>query len=239
MHLLIERLPFLNLNVDFLASKALENPYLVFRDKFSQSNIHILSLNIEQVVLAKNDLEYQNIINSAEIIIPDGAGIVLTHNYLLKSEPKLHKVAGIDLALKLLQSSKRVALLGSTQESIDILKAKFAEKIVFAHHGYFAIGQKDELIREIALVKPDLLLVAMGAPKQEKFIYECMQTLQNCICMGVGGAFDIWSEKLQRAPKWMILMNLEWFFRIIQEPSRLKRFFNSVYGYVSILISTL
>lgn len=236
---MFQRLPFLKLNVDFLPAKALENPHLVFRESFPDRNIHIISLNMEQVVLAARDLEYQQIINEAQIIIPDGVGIVLTHNYLLKGQPKLRKIAGIDLALKLLESSSRVVLIGSTQDCIDLLQAKFQGKIVFAHHGYFDIGQRDELIKQIYLAKPDLLLVAMGAPKQEKFIYQCQNILENCVCMGVGGSFDIWANKLQRAPKLMISMNLEWFFRIIQEPSRLKRFFNTVYRYVSILISAL
>jgi len=201
---------------------------------------HIANLNLDQVILAQKDPEFLKIINSADLIIPDGAIIPLSFNFFMsKSGPKpsLKKCAGIDLAHELIQKSKRLALIGSTQEVIDKLKIKFADSLVFAQNGFFHLDQKDEIFKQLVLAKPDLLLVAMGAPLQEKLIAELVSELPSTIKMGVGGAFDVWAGKHQRAPRWMIFLSLEWLFRIIQEPSRLKVFFFNMCSYALLLLS--
>jgi len=201
---------------------------------------HIANLNLDQVILAQKDPEFLKIINSAELIIPDGVIIPLSFNFFLKPKTckPLKKCAGIDLAYELIQKSQRLALIGSTQEVIDKLKIKFSSNLVFAQNGFFHLDQKEEIFKDLVLAKPDLLLVAMGAPLQEKLIAELVSELPSTIKMGVGGAFDVWAGKYQRAPRWMIFLGLEWLFRIIQEPSRLKVFFSNMCSYALLLLSS-
>jgi len=201
---------------------------------------HIANLNLDQVILAQKDPEFLKIINSADLIIPDGVIIPLSFNFFQKSKSckPLKKCAGIDLAYELIQKSQRLALLGSTQEVIDKLKIKFADSLVFAQNGFFHLDQKDEIFKQLVLAKPDLLLVAMGAPRQENLIAELVSELPSAIKMGVGGAFDVWAGKCQRAPRWMIFFGLEWLFRIVQEPSRLKVFFSNMCSYALLLLSS-
>lgn len=199
---------------------------------------HIANLNLDQVILAQKDPEFLKIINSADLIIPDGAIIALTFNLLMSKSTSLKKCAGIDLAHELIQKSQRLALIGSTQEVIDQLKIKFADSLVFAQNGFFHLDQKDEIFKQLVSAQPDLLLVAMGAPLQEKLIAELVLELPSTIKMGVGGAFDVWAGKYQRAPRWMIFLSLEWLFRIIQEPSRLKVFFFNMCSYALLLLSS-
>ena len=223
----------------------------LFVDDFDISQInqiykgsHITNLNLEQVVLAAEDKELKEIIVNSELIIPDGEAVVFAFNYLLKdtqntqsardfgvAKPRLKKLAGIELAQKLLESKNKIAIFGSTNEVINKIKKRFAKKIVFAHHGYLNVGKKDEIekiAKQIQESKAELLLVGMGAPLQEKFINDNKKYFSEIISMGVGGSLDVFAGKAFRAPQWMIKLKLEWFFRIFQEPSRLKRIFTSV-----------
>jgi len=206
-----------------------------------KSGFHIANLNLDQVILAQKDPEFLKIINSAELIIPDGVIIPLSFKFFMPKsglKPLLKKCAGIDLAYELIKKSQRLALIGSTQEVIDKLKIKFSSNLVFAQNGFFHLDQKEEIFKDLVLAKPDLLLVAMGAPLQEKLIAELVSELPSTIKMGVGGAFDVWAGKYQRAPRWMIFLGLEWLFRIIQEPSRLKVFFSNMCSYALLLFSS-
>lgn len=198
----------------------------------------IVSLNIEQLVLAEQDPGLLSIFQDAEYLISDGIGVVFTLKYLFGVKDA-KKLAGIDLAEKLIEEKSRIAFLGSGTKQIDKLKNIYSEKLVFAHDGYFALDQKDDLLAKLISQNPDLLLVGMGSPRQEKIIYELKTKLPNTIMMGVGGALDLWSGSLKRAPKIMIDLNLEWLFRIIQEPYRVKRFIYSVRGYILLLIKKL
>lgn len=241
---MLNRKPFLNLYIDQTPSALFVDPDAYLSNLFTGRAIQVISLNLEQVVLAQDDPEYRKIISEAELIIPDGVSIVWTYRLLNFFSPDaanfpLKKLAGIDLAAKLIESKQKIAIWGAKKEIIELLKKKLKDKLVFAEHGYFNLDQKDEILERLIKSKPDLLLVGMGAPKQEMLIYECKSKLDTCVCMGVGGALDVWSGKLQRAASWMIFLNLEWFFRIIQEPSRLKRFLYNVRRYVLLMIHHL
>ncbi len=235
------RKPFLNLYIDQTPAELLVNPSSYLSSFPSIGGIQVISLNLEQVVLAQDDPEYRKIISEAELIIPDGVSVVWTYRFLNFFSPRgekipLKKLAGIDLAAKLIESKQKIAILGAKKEIIELLEKKLEDKLVFAEHGYFNLDQKDEILERLIKSKPDLLLVGMGAPRQEMLIYECKSRLDACVCMGIGGALDVWSGHLQRAAPWMISLNLEWFFRIIQEPYRLKRFLYNVHRYFLLLI---
>lgn len=228
---MFKKIPFLNLFVSILDINEWHK---------IQPASHIVSLNLEQVILAQDDLEFREIIQSAELVIPDGASIVLALKYFFSNDLNLEKesfskLAGIDLASKFIENKKKLALLGSTQEVIDTLKKKYKDQIVFAHHGYFEEDQMDDIAKKIQESKPEVLLVAMGAPKQEKFIHKYKNLFVDFISMGVGGSLDCLSGKLSRAPRFMIDLNLEWFFRLLQEPSRIKRILVKVPRYFFLL----
>lgn len=195
---------------------------------------HIISLNAENFVIAKEDKEFERIIQSSELTIPDGSGIVLGVRLLLNQ--RISKVAGIDLAKKLIEKKNRIAFLGSSDEVINILKEKYRDKLVYAHNGYFATEQEDEIAKKIQQSKPELLLVGLGAPKQEKFIHKYKKNFSNCIQMSVGGTLDVLSGKRSRAPKFFIALHLEWLYRMLMEPFRIKRIFMRVPKYLFFLL---
>ena len=92
-----------------------------------------------------------------------------------------------------------------------------------SRHGYFGEEEEEEIARQISLLEPGLLLVALGVPKQEKWISRFRSVLPPCTVIGVGGSFDVLSGKVHRAPDWVQRAGLEWLYRIFKEPSRLKR----------------
>jgi N-acetylglucosaminyldiphosphoundecaprenol N-acetyl-beta-D-mannosaminyltransferase len=192
---------------------------------------------MEQCVLARDDFEFGEIIRKAELIIPDGASVVLAFNYLFRrNEPRIKKLAGIDLAEKLLQEKNRVAILGSRPNVVEKLRQKYKNKLVFAHHGYFSLEEAGQIAEKISKAQPEILLVGMGAPLQEKFIDHHKNLFQNTICMGVGGTLEVFAGLRLRAPKLFVALNLEWLFRLIQEPSRLKRILEKVPRYLYLLV---
>ena len=201
---------------------------------YKEHGTNIISLNLEQVVLAYENPEFKKLIQEAEIVIPDGEAVCLGYKFLYGK--KISKLAGIDLAEKLLKEKNRVAILGSTQKVIESLKKSFTEKIVFMHHGFIELNQMDEIAKKISSSKPELLLVGMGAPKQEIFIKNYKIFFPNCLCMGVGGALDVFAGVRSRAPKLFIDLKLEWLFRIFQEPFRLKRILYKLPRFFSLLI---
>lgn len=199
-------------------------------------NSHIVTLNFEILVSALYDDELKALINQADLVIADGIFVSLLS--FIKKGIFIKKVAGIDLAELYIKKFSKIALLGAEKEVISKLEKVFAEKIVFAHHGFFEENSEEEteLVKKISESKPELLLVALGSPKQEKFISRNKKTIENTMQIGVGGAFDIWASKYKRAPKWLRNFYLEWFFRLIQEPSRFKRFLYNVNRFFHLLL---
>jgi N-acetylglucosaminyldiphosphoundecaprenol N-acetyl-beta-D-mannosaminyltransferase len=200
------------------------------------NSLYIVTLNFEILVNALYDDELKTLINQADLVIPDGVFITLL--LFVKKAIFIKKIAGIDLAEYLIQKYSQIAFLGAEKDVISKLEKIFTEKMVFAHHGFFEENSEEEkiLVEKIAESKPELLLVALGSPRQEKFISRNQKIIENTIKIGVGGAFDIWALKYKRAPKWMRIFCLEWFFRIIQEPYRLSRFLYNVNRFFHLLL---
>ena len=198
----------------------------------------IVTPNPEIVMLAQKDHELKKILNSADIIIPDGIGIVLASK-LNKTKIK-KRLAGYDLVQEFFsvinkninQKDKnyKIYFLGSKKETVELAKKNMLDKynyinIVGTHDGYFDLKNKiqtEKIIEEINLKQTDILLVGMGAPKQEKFIYQNINKLNAKIFIGVGGSFDVMSGKIKRAPIFFQKFGLEWLYRFIKQP---KRFF--------------
>lgn len=189
----------------------------------------IVTINPEMIEMASRNANFARIINNAELVIPDGIGVELGLRIL---GHKIRRIPGIEFGMTLMKKfandDKSVALVGAKavvlKRTIENLKAELPHLyICYSHDGYFV---DDSLIID-ALVeaKPDLVLVALGSPKQEFFISQLKEKLPNAVMIGLGGSFDVWAGVVDRAPKIWQKLGLEWLYRTIREPKRLKRIF--------------
>lgn len=190
----------------------------------------IVTPNPEIVMRAKDDENFKNIINSAELVIPDGIGIIKAGNIL--GTPLKERVAGYDLICNLLELYKNgdatFYFWGSkpeyAKEAKELLEKKYSNiKILGTHNGYFKPEEEQEIIDEIRNLKPDILLVGTGAPKQEMLINKYKSEGFFKIGIGCGGSIDVLAGRVKRAPKLFIKLHLEWFYRLLKEPTRFKR----------------
>lgn len=193
----------------------------------------IITANPEFVIKSQNDEEIKKMLNDPLIsIVPDGVGIVKAGKALGVNFKE--RITGVDLANFLIgyanEKKLSLALFGSTEEVIFLIKKKIAENynninLVLATNGY--VQNKKAVINKMIKLEPDIVLVALGMPLQEKIIYENYLKFKKGIFVGVGGSLDVLSGLKRRAPKFFIKTNTEWLYRIIKEPKRLKKFFNN------------
>ncbi len=193
----------------------------------------IITANPETLMYSKTDEEILNMLNDKQnLIVPDGIAVVKAAK-ILKIDIK-ERIAGIDICTHLLEYAsvhkKKVFLFGSAQNVIDGMKKVIANKysgidLLGTENGY--VKDKDKVFEKIAKLKPDIVMVALGIPSQEKLIYKHLSKFKHGVFIGVGGSFDVISTVKKRAPKLFIKLNLEWLYRIICEPKRLKRFYNN------------
>lgn len=172
--------------------------------------------------------ELREIVCQADLVLPDGAGVVLGAKIL--GTPLKQKVAGIDfghgLMNRLKDTDKTVYFLGGKPGVAETAARKMQEKypglnICGTGDGYFQ--DEAQAVAAVNEKKPDVLFVCLGAPKQERFMAAHKDELQVGLMLGLGGSLDGFAGNVKRAPKWMIRMNLEWLYRLIQEPRRLGR----------------
>lgn len=198
---------------------------LIDGDKVSQ----VITINPEMFQTADNDSSFANIVREAEMVIPDGIGIKIG---LKLTGKNVARIPGIDFAKKLLKeaalSNIPVAIIGSKEEvitkAIENLQNEISGlNIVYYHNGYF--DNDEEIYSELRNHSPKLILIAMGSPRQEKFIYEAKKKLNPALMVGIGGSLDVWSGYVKRAPKIYQVLGLEWLYRTITQPSRFKRIF--------------
>lgn len=177
-----------------------------------------------------NPILKENFSDKNSIIIPDGVGTVLASK-LLKN-PVKEKIAGIDVVREVLIKAnlegRSIYLLGAKEEvlkkCVENIKAEFPNlKISGFHNGFFDLNNCNHIVEDISKCSPWAIFVAMGSPRQEIFIQKIINSTNIHIFMGVGGVFDILAGELKRAPKWMISLGLEWLYRVIKEPFRIKR----------------
>lgn len=210
----------------FSGSKKELIDYVIKKDKINivSGNPEILNLGL------KNETLFRTFTSNDSVIIPDGIGTVIASK-MVKTSVK-EKIAGIEVMEDLIKycesEGKSIYLLGTSQENLDgcinKLRLKYPKiNIVGSHNGYFDMNNCDYIVEEIKEKSPYALFIAMGAPRQENFIIKYMDELPCSIFMGVGGSFDVISGKLKRAPQWMRNLGLEWLYRTIKEPSRVKR----------------
>lgn len=193
----------------------------------------IVTANPEIFMQADGNEELSRLLSDPETsLIADGIGIVKGAR-ILGIEVR-ERIPGVELAEHLLSAcdkeKKSVYLFGAKREVLDALCEILKEKhpsleIRGTCDGY--VSDKDAVFEEIKMLKPDLVLVALGVPQQEKLIYRHLKSFSKGIFVGVGGSFDVLSGLKKRAPKIFIRLNLEWLYRILKEPSRFKRFYRN------------
>ena len=197
---------------------------------FAENRFHyIVTLNPEGVVIAQRNKDFSSVINSADLVVADGSWLVRALRFL--GEEIEERVAGIDLLLDILRLCRdrglSVYLLGAREEIISSAKKRLEEmfpgiKILGFHNGYFDCSEEKRILDEIRLLKPDFLVVGLGMPKQEIWMNH-HRDLPVKVAIGVGGSFDVISGNIPRAPYWMQSIGLEWLYRVLKDPKRIRR----------------
>ncbi len=189
---------------------------------------HVVTADASMVVHARQDAELRAIVDGADLVTPDGAGILWAGRLL--GTPIPHKVSGVDLVGDLCRLSPatghRIFFFGAgpqvAQEAAERMRERFpGTRIVGVRDGFFSPAQEPEVVAEIKAAAPDIVLVALGIPKQEKWIARHKAALGCPVFIGVGGSFDVHSGRVQRAPVWMQRGSLEWLYRLSKNPRKI------------------
>ncbi|QIH77952.1 WecB/TagA/CpsF family glycosyltransferase [Macrococcoides canis] len=213
---------------DNLSMKEVTESVVDFMENYTDKNLFIVTANPEIVYYARKNSEYMGKLKTADIIVPDGIGIVKASRKL-GTELK-ERVPGIELMENILIEAnklhKRVFLLGASKETVKLCQANLKElypNIKFkSKHGYKDITDFKRL-QQVKKFKPDIVFVAMGYPKQENWIFYNRPHFKNTVFMGVGGSFDVFSGRVKRAPHIFIKLNLEWLYRLLKDFKRINR----------------
>ena len=223
-----ERVNILGVDVD--AVTMAEAVDLVRRAMDTRAGVMVATANAEMLMRATHDEELRRILNASALVVPDGAGTVWAARHLGHAMPE--RVAGYDLAQELLRCApaegRRVYFFGSAPGVAEKAKAKAEQlypgiEIVGVRNGFFSPADNAAIIAEIRAARPDLLLVALGVPKQEKWIAAHLAELDVPVAIGVGGTLDVMAGVMKRAPLWMQKAKLEWLFRGLMQPKRAGR----------------
>ncbi len=197
---------------------------LLEEDKFH----YVVTPNPEFLLAAEKDPEFRRVLNAADLVLPDGIGVVYSAKLL--GTPLKERVPGIEFAEAMLSTLNdmggRLYLLGAkpgvAEEAGRRICARYPALVLCGtHDGYF----KDEqaILPEIAAAKPDLLFVCLGAPKQEKWMARWGRHTGAKLAIGLGGCLDVFAGNVQRAPERWQKMGLEWAYRLKKEPKRIGR----------------
>lgn len=193
----------------------------------------IVTANPEAFMIGVRDSRYaQLLLDEQTTIVADGIGLVKGAQML--SIPINERIPGIEIAETLMkfghQFHSSIYLFGAKPEVITAMKQLIKDeypnlRLCGSSDGY--IDDKEQVFQEMIKLQPDIVLVALGMPLQEQLIYQHLDRLKHGIFVGVGGSFDVLSGMKKRAPQLFIKCNLEWLYRLLSEPSRIKRFYNN------------
>lgn len=189
--------------------------------------LHLITINPEIAIRHQQDEELQHIVKEADWITPDGVGIVYASRR--QGNPITERVTGYELLLKLLEQGNQEAwsfyFLGADEESNDRAVKHVHEqypqvRLAGRHHGFFSSEEEQQILSDIEAAKPDVLIVAMGAPYSDKWIYRNKERISGVkLVFGVGGSLDVLSGKVKETPKRWKALNLEWLYRLLTVPA--------------------
>jgi N-acetylglucosaminyldiphosphoundecaprenol N-acetyl-beta-D-mannosaminyltransferase len=211
--------------VDLLA----DYPQWLAQQMAQSIGTHVITLNAEMTMQATNNAALAGVLQQANLIIPDGAGVVL---YLRLYGRRIRRCAGIELAEATITAAARqgktVFFYGGKPEVLEAADRAWQQRlpglqVVGKFHGYQTPESETELIAALTAAQPDLVIIGLGVPRQELWIAAQRHLCPNAVWIGVGGSFDIWSGTKDRAPAWLADNHLEWLYRLYQEPWRWKR----------------
>jgi N-acetylglucosaminyldiphosphoundecaprenol N-acetyl-beta-D-mannosaminyltransferase len=190
----------------------------------------VFFVNAHCVNMAFQDAAYRRVLRRGEWVLADGSGVLWGAKLL--GLPIRHNLNGTDLVPQLCgEAAERglsVFLLGGlpgvAEQAAARLKQRYPGlRVVGIRHGFFRPEEEPALLSEINAARPDLLIVAMGVPRQERWIAEQWDDLDVGAALAVGALFDFLAQRFKRAPRWMRRLGIEWVFRFIQEPRRLAK----------------
>lgn len=191
---------------------------------------HVVTLNAEMTMMAEQNAALAAAIKEADLIIPDGAGIIL---YLRLRGIKHQRCPGIELAASILQQigttnlSNSVCFYGGSPGIAATAAKNWQTQIpqlsILTQHGYISGKKEQEWKETLKAQQPKIIFVGIGVPRQELWIQQSRSLCPNSLWIGVGGSFDIWAGSKSRAPAWLRENNLEWSYRLYQEPWRWRR----------------
>lgn len=189
---------------------------------------YVVTPNSEIAYECMKDSAFCNIINGADLTVPDGAGVVLASKILGRTLKQ--KVAGVELATALLpelsKRKKKLFLFGAKpgvaeKAAEEMKRLAPGLNVCGCMHGYFETDE--EVVTAINAAAPDVLFVCLGSPKQELWMSENAEKIVPCTMLGIGGSLDVFAGVVKRAPDIMVRMNLEWLYRLVKQPSRFGR----------------
>jgi N-acetylglucosaminyldiphosphoundecaprenol N-acetyl-beta-D-mannosaminyltransferase len=199
----------------------------------------VFTPNPEILLLARGDPSYASVLNTADLALPDGTGVALVESIRARRRVRRWPGVGIGGDLLRLASAREedVVLLGGREGAAERAASRWRSRLprlrVEAVGSDVAFGEdgravdpgiEAELVERIRSLAPTVVLVGLGAPKQERWIADHADRLPSArVLMGVGGAFDMWGGTLRRAPAWMHALGVEWLWRLLLEPARLPR----------------
>ena len=226
------RLQILGVGVDRVTGdEALERIAAFIAEGREHGTSHqVVTANAEIIYRASQNDDMKAIINQAHMVTADGSGVVWASKQL--GESLAERVTGIDLVNSICAASAqhgwKLYILGSAPGVADTAAQNICAKypgcnIIGTHHGYFDAAEEQNILAELRELKPDVLFVALGAPKQEYWIAEHLAQLGIPVGMGIGGSMDVLSGNVKRAPEWMQKLSLEWLYRFLLQPTRFKR----------------
>ena len=190
----------------------------------------VVTANVELVMLARRSPELQGVLRRAALVVPDGVGVVWGSRQLGRGLPG--RVPGIDLADRLCAQAARfgwrIVLLGSFPGVAEAAAARLRRVypgvlIALTLNGYFSPAEEPEVVRAIRDAAPTLLLAGLGSPRQERWLDRHLTALAVPVSMGIGGTLDVWAGRVSRAPRIIQTLGLEWCYRLIRQPGRLRR----------------
>jgi N-acetylglucosaminyldiphosphoundecaprenol N-acetyl-beta-D-mannosaminyltransferase len=199
---------------------------LLTNHRFAQ----VVTFGSEMAMLARRDAAYRDAVNAADLVVPDTVGVVIAARLLGK--PVRERVAGIELVENVCAAcasdGTSIFLLGGAKGVAEQAAAALAQrhpglKVVGTHDGYFSDVDDAMVVERIKASGAQLVFVALGFPKQELWVRAHAADLGPVVCIGIGGSLDVISGRLQRAPAAMRKLGLEWLYRLVKEPQRLRR----------------
>jgi N-acetylglucosaminyldiphosphoundecaprenol N-acetyl-beta-D-mannosaminyltransferase len=191
---------------------------------------HVVTSDANSILRAQQDEEYAAIVRRAALITPDGYGVMWGAR--LMNLPIYERVTGVDMVTGICERAAKngdsIYILGAAPGVAAKAAEKLAERfpglrVAGTRNGFFKPEEEDDVVKEIRDAKPQVLFVAFGIPKQEKFIAKHLEILNVPVSLGVGGSFDVYSENLKRAPEYIQRSGMEWLYRVWQEPWRWRR----------------